>query len=152
MSPKTTRILVIILLILGLCLTAFFGFRAFRSFMRFRRMPPQPVSTDVSLIRGWMTIGYLSHAYRVPADYIAKEIGADDPKYHEYTLSQLNQELYPGQPGVVLEKVQAAIQAWWVAHPPPPAPPTAPAAPTLVGATPNPDDAQGLPTPGGKRP
>jgi hypothetical protein len=62
------RILIIGLIVLGLILIGFFGFRAVRSFLRIQLTGLEPGVTDVELIRGWMTIPYIATAYGVPED------------------------------------------------------------------------------------
>ncbi len=54
------------LIVLGLILVLFFGFRAVRSFLRIQFTSLEPGVTDVELIRGWMTIPYLATSYNVP--------------------------------------------------------------------------------------
>jgi hypothetical protein len=53
---RRERILTISLIVLGLILIGFFGFRGVRSFLRIQLTSLEPSVTDVELIRGWMTV------------------------------------------------------------------------------------------------
>jgi hypothetical protein len=133
-NPKQ-RALVIGLILLGLVIAGFFGLRTVRAFRQFRghRPPPPPpfatqhVETDVSLIRDWMTIPFISRMYNVPPRILFEALSIPEHKNKEKSLKQLNDEYYPQAEGIVLEKVKAAI----LANQPPPLPtvPDTPAVP-----------------------
>ena len=81
----------------------------------------------MSLIRDWMTIGFVSHTYRTPPALLYKALNIRPNGNEEKSLKQLNDEFFPDQPGYVLETVKAAILA---SQPPPAAvPPVAPTPP-----------------------
>lgn len=113
-NPKQ-RALVISLILIGLVIVGFFGLRTVRAFREFRghRPPPpfdvQPVETDVSLIRDWMTVPFISKMYLVPPRMLFK--AADIPEHgnKEKSLKQLNDEYYPEEEGIVLEKIKAVV-------------------------------------------
>jgi hypothetical protein len=140
MTPKIQRALVTTLIVLGVMFVGFFGLRTLRAFKDFRghRPPPpfgsdpfqQAAETDVELIRDWMTIPYISRMYQVPPKVLfeAVDISPRD-KNDEKSLKQLNDEYFPSEEGVVMEKVKAAISA----HQPPTAP-TSPGASTAPSA------------------
>jgi hypothetical protein len=127
------RIIVIALILIGILLAVFFGMRAVHSFRRIhdgqfgpgRR--PDSVETDVTLIRGWMTIPYVGRLYHVPPDIIFKAIDIPEHGNQDKSIADLNREYYPQQQGIVLEKVKSAV----LAHQAPtvPAPPPTPMAP-----------------------
>jgi hypothetical protein len=133
MTPTRQRLLFIGLIIIGLAFVVFFGVRLVHAFKEFnghrpRHFPPphsQPAETDVTLIRDWMTIGYLSEAYQLPPNLLYEALNIPPNGNEHKSLKQLNDKYYPQQSGVVLEKVKAAI----LANQPPPAP-IAPDAPT----------------------
>jgi hypothetical protein len=110
-SQKTNR-WIWVLLTVGIVLTAIFGFRAVRSFAQVRLTGLQPGTTDVGAIRGWMTIPYISKAFGVPADYLYQQINVPAPGSAAKSLGDLSREFFPGQPGVILQKVKAAIQSY----------------------------------------
>jgi hypothetical protein len=108
---KTNR-WVWVLVILGILLTIFFGFRAVRSFAQVRLTGLQPGTTDVGAIRGWMTIPYISKAFGVPSDYLYQQINVPASGSNAKSLGDLSREFFPGQPGVILQKVKDAIHSY----------------------------------------
>jgi hypothetical protein len=110
-SQKTNR-WIWVLLIFGIVLTAIFGFRAVRSFAQVRLTGLQPGTTDVGAIRGWMTIPYISKAYGVPSDYLYQQINVPASGSDAKNLGDLSREFFPGQPGVILQKVKDAIHSY----------------------------------------
>lgn len=138
MNPKTQRALVIALIVLGVMFVGFFGLRTLHAFREFRghRPPPpfgsqpfqQAAETDVELIRDWMTIPYIARMYQVPPPMLFDAIGIEHKGNEEKSLKQLNDEFFPAEDGVVMEKVKAAILA--IQPPPTPTPPPVPTAPS----------------------
>ena len=139
MNPKTQRALVIALIVLGVVTVGFFGLRTLRAFKEFRghRPPPpfgpadaqQEAATDVDLIRDWMTIPYIARMYQVPPPMLFDAIGIHRKGNEDKSLKQLNEEYFPSEDGLVMEKVKAAILANQ-----PPATPTLPPVPTAPSA------------------
>ncbi len=121
MSPKLQRTLVIILIILGVLTVGFFGIRTLKAFREFRgHRPPhppfapeadQPAQTDVTLIRDWMTIGFISHSYHLPPRLLYEALGISPKGNEQKSLKHLNDKYFPDKPGYVLETVQATILA-----------------------------------------
>lgn len=139
MNPKAQRALVIALIVLGVVTVGFFGLRTLRAFKEFRghRPPPpfgpadaqQEAATDVELIRDWMTIPYIARMYQVPPPMLFDAIGIHRKGNEDKSLKQLNEEYFPSEDGLVMEKVKAAILANQ-----PPATPTLPPVPTAPSA------------------
>lgn len=112
-SPNKQRALTIGMIVLGVIVAAFFGMRAFRAFNKFNghRPPPQDkVETDVELIRGWMTVPFISHMYHVPDQIIFEELNIPDNGNMEKSLKDLNLEYYPNEEGFVIETVKRVVQ------------------------------------------
>jgi hypothetical protein len=132
MTPAKQRAWIIVLIGLGVLIVGFFGMRAFHAFRKFDghrppKFPPpgsEPAETNIELIRDWMTLGYISHTYRVPRKLLYETLGIPPNGNEEKSLKQLNDEYFPDQSGYVIEKVKAAIQANL--------PPTAPPPPTAA--------------------
>lgn len=114
------RAIVVILIIAGIVLVGLFGFRTFRSILRIRHLGMRPLSTDVELIRGWMTIPYISDTYRVPVKVLVEACDLPPaPKKHE-NLSQINRSIAPDKPGYLVECIKDAVSSFQESHPTPP--------------------------------
>jgi hypothetical protein len=107
------------LIVLGLILIGFFGFRAMRSFLRIQLTGLEPGATDVELIRGWMTVPYIATAYGVPEAYIFEQIGVPPEDNQTKSLRRLNADYFNGEPEAILTVVKAAIRQYQAAQPPP---------------------------------
>jgi len=111
------RNFVIGLIIIGLMIIGFFGLRTARAFRQFHgHRPPPPfegehVETDVSLIRDWMTIPFISRMYHVPPPILFEALKIPEQGNKERSLKQLNEKYYPEDNGVVLEKIKTTISA-----------------------------------------
>jgi hypothetical protein len=128
MTPSDKRVptrsrweqrLTIGLIILGLILIGFFGFRAMRSFLRIQVTGLEPGVTDVDLIRGWMTVPYIATAYGVPEAYIFEQIGVPSEGNQTKSLRRLNFDYFNGEPGAILTAVKGAIRQYQAEQPPP---------------------------------
>lgn len=125
-NPKQ-RNFVVGLIIMGLLIIIFFGLRTARAFRQFHgHRPPPPFATesvesDPDLIRDWMTIPFIAKMYHVRPQILFEALGITEKENREKSLNQLNEEYFPEAPGVVLEKIKAAVRAAI----PPPAPLTA---------------------------
>ena len=116
MTPSRQRTLTIGLIIIGILIVGFFGLRTIRAFRQFRGHHPPPfaaehIETDVSLIRDWMTVSFISRMYRVPQHILFDALEIPERGNREKSLKQLNEEYYPEAEGIVLEKVKAAVLA-----------------------------------------
>lgn len=115
-NPKQ-RNFVVGLIILGLMIVIFFGLRTVRAFRGFHgHRPPHPFATehaetDVSLIRDWMTIPFISKMYHVPPPVLFDALKISEHGNKEKSLKKLNEEYYPEADGLVLEKVKVAVLA-----------------------------------------
>jgi hypothetical protein len=115
-NPKQ-RNFVIGLIIIGLMIVGFFGLRTARAFRQFHgHRPPPPfatehIETDVSLIRDWMTVPFISRMYHVPPPLLFDALKIPEQGNKEKSLKQLNEEYYPQDDGVVLETIKATVSA-----------------------------------------
>jgi hypothetical protein len=137
-NPKQ-RNFVVGLIVIGLLIIVFFGLRTVRAFREFHELPPlppfatKPVETDVNLIRDWMTLRYISLTYRVPLKLLYETLQVPPKGNERKSLKQLNNKYYPESPGIVIERVKAAILA---SQPAPTPPPPATAVPPLTPVPP----------------
>lgn len=117
MPPSKQRVLTISLIAIGIVIIGFFGLRTVRAIRHFQgHRPPPPfatehIETDVSLIRDWMTIPFVSKMYHVRQHILFDALGIPEQGNKEKSLKQLNEEHYPDAEGIVLEKIKAAISA-----------------------------------------
>jgi hypothetical protein len=118
-SSKILRLITIILIIAGLLLVCLFGVPLMRGVMRARRMDfMRSGATDIGMLRGWMTIPHVARIYRVPEDYLFESLGlAAGEANRRLSLAQLNRQLAPGQPGLVIDELKAAILQYQAIHP-----------------------------------
>jgi hypothetical protein len=119
------RTLILVLVATGALVVAFFGLRTLRAFRDVREhRPPLPaevsdrVETDVELIREWMTIPFIAKMYRLPPSVLYEALEITPRGNAEKSLTQLNEQYFPGAPGIVETKVKAAV----LENLPPPAP------------------------------
>lgn len=110
------QLLVILLILSGVALTAFFGTRLLQSMAELHRIRVRPGETSVEMIRGWMTIPYISRAYRVPEDALWSGLGIQPERNRHKNLRALDQEFVNGQRDVILNKVKAIVSAYLAQH------------------------------------
>lgn len=105
------------LIIIGLMIIGFFGLRTARAFRQFHgHRPPPPfkgehIATDVELIRDWMTLPYISITYGLPPNLLYEMLDISPKGNEKKSLKQLNDQYYPNDADIVLEKVKVAILA-----------------------------------------
>lgn len=97
-------------IVIGLALSVVFGLGALRGARRMRGARHQASSLDTQQIQGWMTVPYIAKVYHLdPAElYRAASIpslGSDSK-----SLQALNRELFPGQQGLVYQRIQEAVR------------------------------------------
>lgn len=111
------------LVVLGIGLTLFFGWRAFHAFRQMPPFPPRPPKPieDQDAIRPWMNLKYISKVYGVPTEYFAEYLGLapKSDKGHQ-SLEELNEELNLGTAEngelVIIQRLDQAILEFY-AHP-----------------------------------
>lgn len=127
-TNRKQRNFVVGLIIIGLMIMVIFGLRTVRAFRQFRghRPPPpfasQPVETDVNLIRDWMTIPFIANMYHIRPHAMFEALDIPEQENREKSLKQLNDEYFPDEQGVVLEKIKAVVLAEIAERPPEPSP------------------------------
>jgi hypothetical protein len=118
--PSTGRRILLAVILVGIVLALFFGFRTVRGFIRIHREGLRPIETNVENIRGWMTVDYISRVYRVPENDLFQMIGVPPNTNPRSSLADLNRIHFYGQPGVVLENVKKGILNFQARHDAPP--------------------------------
>lgn len=107
---------------LGAVIVLLFGFRLANELRHMGRPPkPQPFAafTDVTLIRDWMTVPYISHTYGVPPRVLFEALDIPEKENHEKSMAEIDAQYFPGQEGRAIQLVQAAIQKFQKQAPPP---------------------------------
>lgn len=106
----------------------FGGRAAWRLGQRLLGPPPPPRQTDVALIADWMSVPYVSRAYRVPEPELYRALGVEPEGRRVRPLRQIARDSGRTSDEVVTT-VRETVSAWQEAHP---------GRPTPVGATPPP--------------
>src|SRR5215212_8399757 len=107
MNPRQRNFVVGLMIMIGLIIIVFFGLRTARAFRQFHshRPPPgfapRPIETDVDLIRDWMTLPYISITYGLPPRLLHEALKIPPDRGEKKSLKQLNNQYFPGQPGLV---------------------------------------------------
>jgi hypothetical protein len=109
----------VVLVLAGLVVTAFFGLRTVRAFRRMRQHHFEPIQTDVTQIKEWMTIPFIARMYRTPEDCLFKALKIPAVPNRYRTLTELELHYRIGQPGAILKEVQAVILDFQSKPPPP---------------------------------
>ena len=103
------RFYLIILLIIGIGLASFFGTRAFRNFTHIREKKFGGGETNVELIRGWMTVDYITKMYHVPPDVVLKPLNLPVESNINRSLGSLIRATGATNPNELLELVKKNI-------------------------------------------
>jgi hypothetical protein len=103
------RYIIPAILVVGVFLATLFSLRVSRSLIRVLDTGIRPGPDNVDTIRGWMTMPFIARVYRVPEGYLYQQTGISPQSNPHQSLDELNRRYYPGQPGVVVDKVRTAI-------------------------------------------
>jgi hypothetical protein len=131
--------LIVILVVAGLALVGFFGWRTFRDHRRWEQRRQVPLATDVEAIRGWMTLHYVALTYGVPPPLLSDGLGIpQEADNRDLSLTEMA-EKYGRDSTEFLQTVQQIVRshiATRAAEPPPPGPPPPPGTPGTPDAPP----------------
>ena len=111
----------VVVLVLG-------GRAAWRLGYRLLGPPPPPRQTDVALIADWMSVPYVSRAYRVPEPELYRALDVAPEGRRMRPLREVARETGRGT-DEVLAIVRETVTSWQASHPGPPTPIGAPAPP-----------------------
>src|SRR5512133_2177952 len=103
------KVVLVILLVLGLMLTGFFAIRAFHGFQRVRGMKFGGGETNVELIRGWMTVDYITKMYHVPPDVVLSPLNLSVEGNENQSIRSLIRRTGTNDPDAMLEKIKTSI-------------------------------------------
>jgi len=117
-SLSKIQILALVLVVVGLGLTIYFGLRSFRSFKQLQYIQQQELFTATAspdAIRPWMTVRFVATAYAVPQEYLfdALDIPFDrrdgnDALYHLNQEFEFGRSAYGEYPAII-DTVRQAI-------------------------------------------
>jgi hypothetical protein len=105
------------IVIVGLVLALFFGFRTVKSAIRVARTGLEPGTVKTESLRGWMTIPYIAKAFEVPEEYLFAKLGLSGEGYRGRSLSSINRELAPDRKGFAVETIKAALSEYLKSRP-----------------------------------
>jgi len=111
----------------GVIIILLFGFRLAHIIRRGALPPhlqPMAASTDVTLIRDWMTVPYIARTYGLPDRALFEALNIPEKENRKKSLAEINEEYFPEEDGFVLARVQEAILAFQANAPLPPIAPT----------------------------
>lgn len=74
-----------------LILSGFIGIKITRQFHD--RRPLNREQNDLSAIRSWMTLDYVSKEYRIPKSEFERSLGLDIGKYHKMSIAQMSKTI-----------------------------------------------------------
>lgn len=124
MKPRTRQqILLILALVAALLITGLFAFRLGRRLAHFRQADAPPIAA-------WMNLHHIARVYGVPPEILYEGLGLVADRADRRPLDVIARQ--QGQPvDLLIDQVQAAIDAYEAQPPPPPRPPNSsrPAAP-----------------------
>jgi hypothetical protein len=106
---KNRRIILFALFIIGIGLAFFFGTRAFHNFTHIREKKFRGGETNVELIRGWMTVDYITKMYHVPPDVVLKPFNLPVATNMNHSLGSLIKATGTSNPEALLEQVKKSI-------------------------------------------
>src|SRR5918911_3214064 len=118
---KSRRLLSILLIALGVAITAHFGIRAVISFRQLQYILQEGLdrgTASVDAIRPWMTIRFIAVAYAVPEEYLYSQLAIPfDRRNANRSLGQLNRDYQLGQSSngaypAIVDKAKDAITAY----------------------------------------
>jgi hypothetical protein len=98
-------------IVVALIIVVLFGGRAAWRLAWRLTGPPPPRQTDVSLIADWMSVPYVSRAYRVPNPELYKALGVEPEGRRTRTIRDIAQDQGITSAQAV-ERVQAAVRDW----------------------------------------
>ena len=114
-------ILVIILVVIGLALVGFFGWRAFRDYRRLQERGLAPGVADVEAIRGWMTLPYIAQAYGVPPQALFDGLGIPEAGNEDLSIIVLADK-HGRDAAEVRQTIQQVIERYLATSTPQPKP------------------------------
>ncbi len=103
-------------IVVALIVVVVFGGRAaWRLAWRLAGPPPPPRQTDLTLIADWMSVPYVSRAYRVPDGELYKALGVEPQGRRTRRIRDIAEEQGISSEQAV-EQVRGAVQAWQATH------------------------------------
>jgi hypothetical protein len=123
-SPEPDRknvswlaVVVVLLILAGVALTAYYSVRVLRAYAEIRHTPLRVGVTNPDLVRNWMTIPYIARSYRIPEEYLWQGLGIPAQGNRFKSLRALNRETTSEKPGNLLSRVMAIIGQYESEHP-----------------------------------
>ncbi len=119
LSTRTRLIVTGMLLCLALGATIFCAVQTVQAIQRFEQARALTIEGDVSTIRPWMTIHYISHVYHVPESYLYEQLNiTNSMSIQRVSLRSLAVRYNRSLDGLIRD-IQTAIKIYRKQHPPP---------------------------------
>ena len=106
-----------IFLCIALGATIFFAVQTIRAIQRFQEEHTLTMAGDVSTIRPWMTIPYISRVYHVPESYLYESLHITDPWSVRHTSLNALAGRYNLPVDSLISAVQNTIRTYRNQHP-----------------------------------
>lgn len=97
-------------IVIGLVLSVVFGLGAVRGARRMHGARRQASSLDTQEIQGWMTVPYIARVYHLDLAELYRAASIPSLGSDGKSLQTLNRELFPGQQGLVYQRIQEAVR------------------------------------------
>ena len=109
-TKSTTGKILVAVIVIGLALSVVFGLGAVRGARRMHGAKRQADSLDTQGIQGWMTVPYIAKVYHLAPEELYRAASIPSLGSDNKSLQALNKELFPGQKGLVFQRIQEAVR------------------------------------------
>lgn len=107
------------LLCIALGAVVYCGIQAVQAFQDFQKNHQLLLSGDVSTIKPWMTIPYISRVYHVPEGYLDEQLHLSSPQEQRHSSLLILAQHYNRPVDGIIHDVQHAILSYRKQHPTP---------------------------------
>ncbi len=117
MSERVKLFIVGLLLSVGLGLAIFCTIQTVQAVQRFQRERQLAMAGDISTLRPWMTLPYISRVYNVPESYLYQWLHISNPQTIRHVSLKALASRFNRPLDALVKEVQTAILSYRKAHP-----------------------------------